>query len=229
MKLMVRASLLVVCLGMAASSAMGSFLTGTSPVFPGTTTIPGIVVATGPGTLLASLSAPYSFSTTAGTTSGTLLTAVYRNNTGTLDFWYQVANSGSSATAIARETDVNFAGFLTAVGYSLTSFGPFTSGSVAPLTGDSSSLGPGSTIGFTFGPPDSNKIAPGQTSFVFVISTSATLYTSGNASIIDGGTQTVAAFQPATASQVNAPEPSTLVLLSSAVLGFVGRRRRKLS
>ena len=227
MKFSARTSLLVVCLGLAASSAMATTLTGTVVVTPGSTVFPGLVSAA-PGTLLASLVSPYSFSTTAGTTSGTLTTAVYRNSSGTLDFWYQVANSASSATAIARETDVNFANFLTALGYSTSSFGPFATGTVAPITGDSSSLGPGSTIGFTFGPQDSFKIAPGQTSFAFVISTNASLFTNGNASIIDGGTQTVAAFEPLAGSQVGVPEPSTLVLLSTAILGSIARRRWKL-
>jgi hypothetical protein len=51
-------------------------------------------------------------------------------------------------------------------------------------------------IGFSFNPPDSAKILPGKTSDILVVSTDATYYVAGNAVIIDGGTQIVAAFQP---------------------------------
>jgi hypothetical protein len=170
-------------------------LTGTVPVSPGVTVFPGLVPSGTPaGTLLASLVAPYSFATTSGTTSGTLTSAVYRSAGGTLDFYYQVANDATSATAIARETDTSFTGFTTATGFRLDAVGPFVAGTVPPVTGDSGVSG--RVIGFNFAPPDSAKILPGSTSAILVISTNATNFTAGNASIIDGGAQTVAAFQP---------------------------------
>src|SRR5713101_3397857 len=59
-------------------------------VMPGDTVIlAGCDATTAPfGTLLATLSVP--FTTANGTTSGTLLSAVYREAGGTLDFYYQV-------------------------------------------------------------------------------------------------------------------------------------------
>src|SRR5215471_17262479 len=66
------------------------FLTGTVLTPPGVTVVPGLVPAGTQGTILASLVTPYSFTTTAGTTSGSLTTAVYRNSSGTLDFYYQI-------------------------------------------------------------------------------------------------------------------------------------------
>ena len=103
-------------LSMFLPAANASFLAGTTLTLPGQNFILNPVTASA-GSLLASLVAPYSFSTTAGNTNGTLTSAVYRNPTGTLDFYYQVANSASSATAIARETDTSFAGFGTALGF----------------------------------------------------------------------------------------------------------------
>src|ERR1700693_5097183 len=65
-------------------------LTGTLPLTAGATVFPGIVPpGTNPGTLLAEESEPFSFTTTGGTTSGFLDSAVY-NDAGTLDFYYQV-------------------------------------------------------------------------------------------------------------------------------------------
>lgn len=198
-------------------------LLGTAPVLPGQTLPTGLVPSgTAAGTLLASLVSAYSFSTTAGITSGTLTSAVYREAGGTLDFYYQVANSASSASAIARETDTNFVGFTTSLGYRTdgsTLAGGFVNGTVAPVLGDVNGIG--TVVGFHFDLTDANKIAAGQTSTALVISTNATNYTAGNAAVIDGGTQTVAAFQPAP----GVPEPGTMVLLGAGLLALAGIRK----
>jgi len=202
------------------SGASWATLAGTTPTPLGFSVFPGLVPpATPTGTLLASLVSPYSFVTTAGTTSGMLTSAVYKEGGGTLDFYYQIANNASSATAIARETDTNFAGFLVALGFRVDGAGPFVPGTVAPVTGDLN--GTGTVVGFSFNPPDSAKVLPGLTSNVLVISTNATAFTAGNASLIDGGTQTVAAFQPLAA----VPEPSYSILLGGGLL-LAGLRRK---
>src|SRR5215467_9837517 len=166
-------------------------LPGTVPTNPGDTVFPGLVPpGTDPGTLLASLTAP--FTSSLGTTSGTFFSAVFRESSGTLDFYYQVANNTTAPNCgtsgkpacdpIARETDTTFTGFLTSTGFridgSSVPSGFFVDGTVAPVTADRNSVG--DVVGFSFSPPDSAKIQPGQTSNVLVISTNATNFMPGN-------------------------------------------------
>jgi hypothetical protein len=202
-------------------------LIGTIPTPPGATVFPGLVPpGTDPGTLLAALVLPESFTTTAGTTSFTLDTAVFREAGGTLDFYYQLANSAASASALARLSATSFLGFETSLGFrvdgSTLPGGLFVDGTVPPETGDRNLAG--TVVGFNFNPPDSAKIIPGAISNVLVISTDATSFAPGNFSVIDGGTFTGAAFQPAAPPAV--PDSGT----SAALLGLgvasllVGRR-----
>lgn len=209
-------------LGLVAVPNASATLIGTVPLAPGDTVFPGLT-ASPPGTLLASLSVP--FVTTLGTTTGTLDSAVYRESGGTLDFYYQVVNNSRSIDAISRETDTTFTGFTTAVGYRIDGAslpgGVFVNGTVPPVTADRNG-GTGDVVGFSFSPPDSAKIQPGMTSNVLVISTNATNFTSGDASVIDGGVATVASFGPASA----VPEPGSMLLLGTGVLGLMSMRRR---
>jgi hypothetical protein len=211
-----------------------AILAGTVPTLPGDTVVPGLVASgTAPGTLLASLSVPYT--ATLGSPAGTFFSAVYRESLGTLDFYYQVTNLDTSKCGgagqtpcdpIARVTAVSFLGSLTSLGFRLDggSFGgPFVAGTVTPVTADRNSVG--DVVGFSFNPPDSRKVQPGQVSSVLIISTNATNFTSGNVSVIDGGTITLASFEPTPSTVV--PEPTSLLLVVGGLIGLAARRRRQ--
>ena len=216
--------LLVLAMAVIAVPNAKADLAGTVPTAPGATVFPGLVTAPA-GTLLADLVEPWSFTTTAGTTDGTLTTAVYRDSGGTLDFYYQVANNANSVSSIARESSTNFesqalnisTGFRTD-GASLTGAN-FVNGTVPYVTADLNSSG--SVVGFSFQPPPSSEIGPGMISNVFIISTGATSFTTGNAELLDGGSVTVAAFQPAS----TVPEPSLLIGIAIGLVAMAGVRR----
>ncbi len=161
-------ALVLIALLAFASSAQASFIVPSALVTPGGPAIGVPLTSQAPGTLLASLISPFSFATTAGSTSGDVLSAVYLNGSGTLDFYYQVIDNAGSATAISRESDTDFLGFLTAVAFrldggSLAGAG-FTNGTagIVPVTADRDASG--TTIGFNFVPaPPGTKIPPGTT------------------------------------------------------------------
>jgi hypothetical protein len=191
---------------------------------PGNFVLPVDCTGMTPGILLADMTTDFTYSTSAGTNSGTIESAVY-NDGGTLDFYYQISNSDSSATALARLTATDFAGFTTNAAFrsdgSTLGGTTFVNGELPPITADSNV--DGSVIGFSFYPPTTPnpEIGPGQQSYVLIISTNATTYSVGNASIIDGGTDTVAAFQPG-----SVPEPASLGLLGFGLIALAGLGRR---
>jgi hypothetical protein len=234
MKSVLTTFILIAVVSLTVPGVQAAFLTGTVALVPSDTVVPGLTSAAA-GTLLASLSAPWTSSL--GTSSGTLVSAVYRNPSGTLDFYYQVTDNltapncgGGGQPAcdpLSRETDTDFITWATAVGFRIDGAslpgGVFVNGTVAPITADRN--GVGNVVGFSFIPPDSSKIQPGQTSNVLVISTNAMNFKAGNASVIDGGVTTVSSFEPAS----GVPEPASLLLIGGGfvALAFVRRSQAR--
>jgi hypothetical protein len=166
--------------------------------------------------------------------TGTLSSAVYRNDAGFLDFYYQISNTtlAPEDDILTRTTHVDFSGFLTDVYYITTpgSFigcaacpgGFFADGTEDPDTADRQA---DSTVGFDFAPTEVGEgVDPGEVSFVYVIRTDARQYEPGGSTMSNGGTTNVVTFQP-TIRQV--PEPGSLGLFALGLLASAAGLRRR--
>jgi hypothetical protein len=160
--------------------------------------------------------------------------AVYKTGSGTLDFLIQVAFNSVVPTDVSAETitptayltglsNADFTGFNTNVGYltdgSSLPGSIFVNGTGVPDSVERSSNG--SLVGFVFEELGSD-ITPGTTTDVLVIATNATQYD-------DNGTLglSFAAPDPSAGGAFEpTPEPSSLLLLSSGLVGL-GFMKRK--
>lgn len=155
--------------------------------------------------------------------SGTARTAVYKNELGTLDFYYQFSNNASSATGIERFAGFNYGSLgSTAINVYQTgaAFGVFVAGTEMSDNADRSD----SVVGFSFIPNGSSKIYPGTTSFIQIVRTNATDYTSGNFGILDGYSANIVAFAPL---PVPEPESFAMLLAGLGLMGTIARRRTR--
>ena len=220
-KLIVAAALSSAVLAAVPASAT-SLITGAPPV-----AFTPFATATR-GTLLASNLT----SGSAATITGTLAEAVYRNTSGTLDFYYQVTRTGGT-----REID----GFSTGDFDSVLIDG-FTDGSdfdgagifvAANNTALADGTPSGSTTTFTRGVGGNvvrsdfgiNGLSGTENSTTYILRTNATAYTAtGFATVTNSTSFNVAAFQPVATS---VPEAGTwaMMIAGMGMVGFAMRRR----
>jgi hypothetical protein len=198
-------------------------VTGATPALA-TALPPGATVSvsaeTGSFTSLAS-TGPQSFSFSAHPRDSGKVEEWVGNFTGNplkgLTFVYQFTVSGG---VIEHISGSSFSGFLVDVGDSKTC--DFASGSCLAATGNKGPVsanrtGDGAVVEFNFLP----EVTKGDRSFELLVNTNATAYIPGSIGLIDGGGQTLDGFAPA-------PEPGTLTLFGSGLIGLAGLMRRKL-
>lgn len=189
---------------------------GATTLIPGQGNVPFSPYAGG-GTLLVDAST----SATTATFAGTIREAVYRAADGTLDFLYQLTNSGPgthtdrngkpSQTSIERMSAYSFDGFTVDAELATTAFGPFAT--VDKVNDATASRKFDGTISVNF--PENDGVLAGETSPIYAFRTNATTYIAGTAQLIDGSTlDATQAFAPGAV-----PEPSSWALM---VVGLGG-------
>jgi len=181
--------------------------------------LPGTVIPAQPslfpigGTVLQSLTSPFSSAVMSGTLSSQVLSGDTSNPyAGGLTFTYRLTLSPNSTDDASQVSISSFANFLTDVSYNLSL------GGIGPTT-FSRSGGTGNVIRFNFVP---TTVSPGSSSALIVVQTSSLNWNPTTAGIIDGMTINVAALAP-----LAVPEPAVATLFLAGLALVLGRKLRK--
>jgi hypothetical protein len=207
----------VAALLMAGAIATPSFATSLTPgsvVVPATTTTTGYTIDASTGPLA------FSFGGDTGTVEEDAGT--YAGNpfgSSDITFVYQVTVTGGN---ILNLTSGSYA--IPGIAIDVLQFdGALDSNFPGPTytpAVDASLTSSGTTLGFGFTPP--NGLMPGMTSYILIINTNLPIFEPGVFSLQDDQTQNFVGYVPAAI-----PEPSSIALLGTGLLGAAGLARRK--
>ena len=209
-KLLIATMAVVLALGMAVSAEATVIAPGGSTV-PADTTSPG----SGDPILASIIGAAFLVEDAVGNDilGGTYSTWVRQDADGFLVFEYSftVDTEFVDGDAISAVTMASFMDWTTDVGAD-------DLGTNYPSLIDRS--GGGATVRFNYAGDEA--VGMGDSSALMWIKTNAMNYTAGSFQLLDGGVDTVAAFAPTII-----PEPTSMVLFGTGLLGFAGRMRKK--
>lgn len=202
----------IVFAGLAASLSQATMLLPGGSVGRGTTQSPGQLSAfIEIGTLIDQTVQTFNNASI----TGTVISSVYRNSGGLLDFAFQV-HLDQSSNPVHRVSLYNFGLFSTDVGYSLTPLAPYP-GIGTIMANEANRSVDGTVVGWDYD-AGATGLNPGSTTFAMIVKTNASAYRPGNVGIIDGVTANVNGFAPV-------PEPASLAVISIGALGVLRRRK----
>ena len=187
-------------------------------ITPGNSGSPDVFTGQSAGTLLATLSTPFSITGA----EGTLASAVYQESGGTLDFYYQV-NVGTGTGFVNFNNDFGlFTGYTTDIGYRTDGASLAGAGFVNGTNIPNSVFRADARVAFGF---TTDLIVAGQSSTVLEIQTGATGFTSASALVSGSADESsaLATFGPVAAT----PEPVSILLVGGGLLAVTQLRRAR--